>query len=78
MIPLPLKPFAKQRLDDGKIQDPSYTIELCCLDGECDPVIMPVQVTAFAFVPDYTVTRTNIMVTAGDYHAIGLPRMCEP
>lgn len=62
MIPGIFKPLAEDGLDDREVQDAANGIEVTSA-GEGEAVAMAMEVTAFAFMTDDTVTAVNLMVT---------------
>ena len=62
MIPVLLEPQTQALLDLGEVNDAPYPIQLGSRADEVDAIVVPVQMTALALVPDDTVTHTDIVV----------------
>jgi hypothetical protein len=62
MIPVLLEPHAEAITDLGEVDDTPQRIELRGRADEVDPIVMPMEVSAFAFVADDTVAHTDIVV----------------
>jgi hypothetical protein len=62
VIPVLLKPLAQTLLDLGEVNDTPYPIQLGSRADEVDAIVVPVQMTTLALVPDDTVTHTDIVV----------------
>lgn len=62
MIPCILYPHAEAIFHYRKIDNTAYRVQEIGAAGKRNPVIVAVQISAFALMPDYAMTAGNIVI----------------